>query len=284
MLEMNESSRNELTALRARAYGPGADIDSVAAARLSELEETLRAENALSAQAQAPTPDASAEARHAHLDTLGLPPDLAVVRAPMADVPNETFSSEASPSQASVLSAAPAPVEPAVRQPIPRFWLAAWAVSVALVAVVVGGLVFALASAPAVSSAGVRQVATIEETVDSPGWFDSWLGADSKPYRYLGMLVATAPLGMSGSGGQCLVAVAESSYIDDEQAFNGDVYWGCGAGAFPPTVQILVGPKSTEELRAAFPEGAAVQFMLVDGHLVVFTDDGKPRPAPATSA
>ena len=57
---------------------------------------------------------------------------------------------------------------------------------------------------------------------------------------------------------------------------------GCGAGPFPASAQFIVGGQSPDELRARYPDGTALSFVL-DGDVVgVFmAPPATPTPRPA---
>ena len=157
----------ELRALRARAYGPDADIagDADAIARLRALEVAAR-------PAGEPRPVAD-EAR----DVAPAPPSAA---EPTVPAPAEE-----------VFPARPAP------RLIPRAWLITWAASVAVVAVVTGAIVFSLASIRPVSPpTGATQVASLDDPAapDRVSWLPQWFGpgAGAVAFEYLGLVVVRA--------------------------------------------------------------------------------------------
>ena len=63
---------------------------------------------------------------------------------------------------------------------------------------------------------------------------------------------------------------AEESTVN---SFEGPMFQGCGAGSFAPVVTFSVTSEFPEQLRRAFPDGTAVQFMLDEagGDIVVFS-------------
>ncbi|MBN9176046.1 MAG: spermidine/putrescine ABC transporter permease [Microbacterium sp.] len=258
----DEARAFELRTLRARAYGPDADIheDPAALARLHALEADAR----------------PVEAPH---EIGGSATDAA--ERPAAD--------------------APAPVEPAeafepgvAKRPaprlIPRGWLIAWAASVLVVAVAVGGIVFALASIRPVSPAtGAVQVATLDEPIaaDTVEWIDKFFGGGENvvAFGYLGLVVIVPPFGLYGEdGGPCVMVAAITNFESSSNgySYDGRTYQGCGAGPFPASAQFVVDDQSPDELRARYPDGTALSFVL-DGDVVgVFmAAPATPTPLPA---
>lgn len=138
---MDATSRDELAALRRRAYGPFADIeaDPVATARLRDLEERSRAD-------RAPGPATSTA------DVVDEAPDAAALLR--AEIGRPTVPLDADEPDASAVPDSRVAVA-AVRRPVAAPWIVAWAASMFVVAVLVGGLVWGLASVPPV--AGVRR-------------------------------------------------------------------------------------------------------------------------------
>ncbi len=269
MQKMIDSPADELAVLRARAYGPHADIhaDAVALARLRELEDAERAALVSAVVASAPSPEPES----------GAAVEEVIERDPVAH-----------------LSEPPAVAAPTSPRPISTAWIVAWAASVLVVALVVGGMVFALASIRPVSAAtGATQVASLTdpaELSDTP-WVRQWFGGVVGAGRvtgnqFAGLIVAQTPEGMMGpeSGSDCLVVMAADAYHEVDQSFQGQIYSACRAGAFPASVQFVVDGGSPPELKDRFGVGTALSFVL-DGETVgVFADDG-PTPAPtATTA
>jgi len=268
------SSTGELAALRARAYGPHADIagDPSALARLRELEVAERAERgggetATIAEGELPAERPAAEAVAASDATPSAPDAAAALELPGVDDADSP----------------PAPLVRAHR-PIAVGWIVAWAASILVVALVVGGMVFGLASIRPVSTeTGATQVASLTEAVDGPEWLRQWFpqGADELAFRYHGLIVARMPGGMyaGGADSQCLFVADEEAYNEADQSFTGQIFQGCGVGAFPATVQFVIDTTSTEQLRDVFPDGTALQFVLVGDTVGVFAID-PPTPTP----
>lgn len=244
--------RQELERLRARAYGPDADItaDPSAIGRLRELEDlerTERSEPAPSSAGRGPVP---------------VPP-------PGPEVPPEPPEGD---------EAEPAPRE---RQPLIRSKRAVWAWAVSL------ALVTALASAattvgvslvPVTTSVGAAQVATLAE--DPAARIPSVFGERSDDNRafadYFGVtaFVGSAQIDASENRSTCLYLLDTDEIGDDSRSgFRGNfVYGGCGAGIFPATVQFVVSEGMPAAFVERFPLGTSVQFVYDGENVGVFSD------------
>ena len=156
MQSMDAATREEFAALRRRAYGPNADIvdDPVALARLRELEER---------HDRGSTP--ATAARMAEAESLFGPrasrPESSVPPAAQAPSALDIAVSSAEPQRAEAHARA-TPTPPRIG----RALLIGWAASIVAVAIVVGALVFGLASLRPVSAVtGARQVASLDEPI-----------------------------------------------------------------------------------------------------------------------
>lgn len=234
-----DSSADDLTRLRARAYGPDADIwqDPAAMARLAELES-----------AQHPPPAPGAEPS---------PPG------------TEPGGSTGGPADTR-------PGGPAARR-MRGAWIAAWAASIVVVGVAVGLAVHATGgSAP--SSA--EPEATLDATLDEPAALDTWIrrwfvdkGVGVTLYSYRGLLIARAPVGSFDSRAECLFVVGEQDIDPHDGSVDGDVRTGCGAGAFPATVQFVVDTAAPSALRERFADGTGVRIVSDGGVIEVFVSE-----------
>lgn len=262
MQGMNPSTDDELAQLRARAYGPNADIgaDPVAQARLRSLEERLRSVTL-----------------PAHAETARSDGEPAAPSDPGTAAPEERIDAEPEP----------APIEPGVSMPftparVSRRWLVAWGASILVVAVVVGATVFGLAALPPVSTMnGAPQVATLDEPIEVPEWLTEGYFGTQNPivYSYENLLVVLTTGGSFGYGSECILVVGESAYSSNG-AMNGPIYSACGAGVFPAAASLVIDDFWTEDVREAIPEGTALQFVR-DGDVVgVFRDDSGATPTP----
>lgn len=267
MQSMDAATREEFATLRRRAYGPDADIDDdpAALARLRELES--REDRSLS-----PAQAARAEEAERLFGPRPLRSEVAVPSVPSASetvvVPVESPLVE----MAARLARTP--------PPIGRGLLIGWAASIVLVAIVVGALVFGLASLRPVSPVtGARQVASLDQPVTDLEVGDAmtFLHQAAGLYRYSGLVVAVFDRGVMDPDQICLLVGSEASVAGD-----GELRFatGCTAGSFFPTANILVKTNSPDELTAAFPVGTSLQFVWDGTAVGVFAAD----PPPPTNA
>ncbi|MGC5221436.1 hypothetical protein ACPW96_02425 [Micromonospora sp. DT81.3] len=259
MLAMDLGSDDELRMLRARAYGPSADIgnDPAALERLRALEELARAGS------ESP-PDAAGG---------GAEPARVTTQAPAAPV--EPIASAA---EDPLRGSPEAPETPAPRsRRLSRRIAAVWAISVVVAAAVAAAVTFAVASITPVSrDPDARQIATLraEPGVDLPGDFFG-LGVETVVFEFYGLTIVRTDGGVFSNGtGECLTVVATQDIDPDSPSINGPVYYGCRAGGFPATVQLDVDATTPSALRDRVAQGSALLFVL-DGELVgVFSDEG----------
>lgn len=248
-----DQSRTELDELRARAYGPGADIaaDRGALARLRELEAAARA-------AARPVPVAAP--------------------AQPAAVASEAIIESVPPAPSTSASPAP-PVEDALAataRPGWRRWL--WPASVVATAAVAVGLTYAVgvpaASQPSLDE-GVRLVDTVPagSALEWPEELTGW-GSVGPRFEYHGLAIAGISAADFDVGDRCLsiLSVRSIETYNDSDGFVGPMFGGCGAGGFPAAVVFRVSDELPAEFRERFPAGAAVQFVLDGERLRVLTD------------
>ena len=79
-----------------------------------------------------------------------------------------------------------------------------------------------------------------------------------------------------GGSGDCINVFFSADMKQDSNSFSGLLMGGCAAGAFPAMTQFEIGAQGvSEELRAAFPDSAAFQFVLDEDNreLVVFVTE-----------
>lgn len=265
---MDDASRAELAALLRRAYGPGADItaDPAALARLSELEERDRADDG---------------DEHAHADADGRAVQDADDDARFDALLLEATTAAIDGAASGHDDARPGRVRP---RPVAARWIVAWAASIVLVGVVVGAVVFGLASVPPVATAAGRQIATLTERVDAPPEIASWVpGGVETGYRFEGLIIVPTPIGVGpfGFGSDCLL-VAPADGFQSDGSVRGETFWSCRAGGFPASVQFVVSSSSPEALRARFELGTALMFVLDGDRVGVFTDLS-PSPSPSSA-
>jgi len=265
------SSDDELRALRARAYGPLADIhdDPVALARLQELESQQR--NAAAPVVDEPSPLALFEEAP---DAGTAPPPAAEAGAPdpvpgygAPDAPGTPEDGIPSPDMA-----ADEPERGA--RPWWRRTRVLWAAS--LVAAVLFGVGLTLS----VQSVTAGKVATlgVDEDAEWPSSFGDRPPGGQQFDDFHGMSVLSYPQGFSGDPSQiCLYALSNADG-------NGTVgAAGCGSGAFPASAALTVSEQLPRELREAFPVGTALQFVLDGEQVHVYAKApgvGEPTPTP----
>ncbi|MET0811996.1 MAG: hypothetical protein ABWY03_03005 [Microbacterium sp.] len=255
MHEIDRTTQDELRALRARAYGPSADIhrDPSAAERLRELESRTATPVEDPAQVAEETMDAA-------------PPPPTESEPPAATVESDAASSA---------PADPQPVSAPRR--IPLLVKVLWALSVAAAAAAAAGITFALTFVQPVSDYGTAtQIATLEESATArvpTGYMGA--GPSTRAFEYFGYTIFETAGGYSYFGAQgsdCFVMVPTDQIPDEYDAQTGfsidfTVYSGCGAGGFPAAAQLTTGAGSPAELRAQFPDDSALRFVF-DGERV----------------
>lgn len=250
MHRMDADHGSELERLRARAYGPNADIegDPAAVARLRELEDRERMRAApLEAETEA-DPDDGADAPH---------PD-----------------------------PEPEEAEPAPRRPLLRSRRRVWVAAVAVAGVVA---LTSAATAAGVSvtavdrTAGIAQTDTLTADPDAQLGSAGYLGFDPEQTRgfadYYGLTVfsGVSQIDSEGNQAECLIALDTSEVREADSprsAPRGIRVGGCGAGPFPASVEFIVTSSFPEPFRARYPVGTAMQFVLDDGNVGVFSADG----------
>lgn len=263
---MDTETRDELRLLRARAYGPAADIqgDPAALQRLHELE-------ALVSRPAPVSPVAAAAPRAAE-------------RAP-APEPVAVFDTPSHAEAASALAVDPGPgssetegAPPPPRSGIRRRTRVLWVLSVLASAAVAAGITYGLTSvAPVAVSHGARQIATLEPTsIEIPaGWMGA--GPSSVTWEFYGLTLFETAHGFNGPGDECFTLV-RTDQVPAEDAdtgswsFDGNMYASCGVGVFPATIEMVVDSNAPEELRAQFPD-RALQFVMDGDRVGVFLDE-----------
>lgn len=270
---MDAAIAEELELLRARAYGPDADIhtDQVAQRRLRELEGLSRAREATTPH-EAPDSDTTVTVEHTG-SAVGV--DRRAAEGPTAVAAPDTVDADAEPP-AQHLSPTAAPPRRRLSLRLRLLWAASIVATAAIAAAVTYGLA---AMTPVSSSSGAPQIATLrpDELVEIPsGWYGA--GPSSRAWSFHGLTLFEVSSGMFGAG-ECVAVVATEEIPDKDQDFSGG--WSisgmattaCRIGAFPATIELPVNSSTPEELRAAFPD-SFLQFVLRGDRIGVFLDEG----------
>ncbi|QIG38493.1 hypothetical protein G5T42_02520 [Microbacterium sp. 4R-513] len=254
---MDADAAAELRSLRARAYGPDADIhdDPRALRRLEELERLARPPGGEDPEDVSPAePERSAAS--------------AVIQAPTVDQPTLEQSED--------IARPDPPRSRRLRWWVPSLWFA----SLVVVAVLAG--VWTLTTTltiftPIQRDADGHQVAVLE--VDPDFVMPQIFGTTSPGYvgfhEFYGLTVVATPgswVGGYDNDGKCLLLVRTTDIDDDHQVVNGPIFNGCSAGSFPATVELVVSRELPDEVRERFPEGSALQFVLDGDRVGVFSD------------
>lgn len=256
---MDDDVREELRSLRARAYGPDADIatDPSAVQRLRELEELDR---------RPPAPPERADASPSAAPVGG--------NAELSASDSSDSSDEFDPPDD---DAAPN------RRPLLRSRRRVWIAAAALagVAVVASAATAVGTSFTAVDrTAGIAQVDALTPAPDLQIDFAGYLGFDPEQTRgfadYYGLTAFAGPtqIDSEGNRAECLL-LSDTDDMNDADSggrASGVRSGGCGAGPFPATVEFIVTPSFPAEFRARFPVGSAVQFVLDGDDVGVFSD------------
>ncbi|MBB2976487.1 hypothetical protein FHX49_002062 [Microbacterium endophyticum] len=259
---MNDEVNVELRALRARAYGPNADLhdDPEALRRLQELEAMSRGADA------APDPDEMTRAAPSPAEEFLASPELQPDPEPALDV-EPALADES--TQRTKWSA----------RRIGMVWLAS-----VVAAVVVATAVTAVVSRRVQADPQEIAVLTVDPTAELPGILVGSFG-DAPPeasqdeqgrgftdfFGLSAFAVSGQLWGYSGDD-ECLVLGATAGFSPESDSFEGPLYSGCSAGGFPATLQFVVSNSVPQELRDAYPEGTAFQFILDGSEVIVLSD------------
>lgn len=250
--DMDDDVREELRLLRARAYGPSADIadDPIAVARLRDLEELERLDRLPPPPRPLPTSPAAAAGARGAID------------------PTPEADDDGTPRE-----------RPPLVRSTRRFW--AWAISLAVVAALASAATaVSVAFVPVTATAGAPQVDTLvpDADADIPPVFGQRTGAERGYQDYYGIAAFTGQAATDATDNRnpCLYLLdADELGADDTRGFRGNfVYGGCGAGVFPATVQFVVADGMPEAFVERFPIGTSVQFVFDGENIGVFSDRG----------
>lgn len=271
---------DELRLLRARAYGPEADIehDPEALARLRELEgQGLSLDPAKGAQQDALPNDERSRITD-DLAGVGTATGPETVTGPERADFNEQDAVE--PQNIGV-----------VRDPSRsgagrrRRRRAMWITSLLGAAAAGAVIAYSLTSiSPVSASSGAPQIASLAPT-DAVPVPEGWLGAteDSLVYEFYGFVLFTTENWYESPGddstGAACIAVVERSAVPSAEEFNpnsysfeGEHYSDCSFGSFPVTVEAPIVEGTPFELRTRCPEARAIQFVLEGYDVGVFLD------------
>lgn len=283
---MSTAADEELRALRARAYGPTADIESDPAAlhRLQQLEAMTK-------------PRASAG------DADAFASEIEPVRQPEPIRPPEPLRRHARPEQSAqeaekdeldvFADAAVDATDPLAPKQEPAEKLAAWftvrttrilwVVAIVAAAVMSAAVTFALVKVtPVASSSGAPQITTLDATSTREipaGWMG--VGPSSAVFDFYGLVLVESAGGyFNGSVGEDCLTVARWDQVPDKDDFDsssgwsydGPTYTGCAVGTFPATVEVPFDSNVPKELSERFPSATALQFVYDGERVGVFLD------------
>lgn len=287
---MDDQLLQELTTLRARAYGPGSDIhdDPAALNRLQDLEELARG-------AASPAKSVPAE------QVLPPKPPLPAVATPLPDASPAPLAQPALPTQPALPEQptplpqpTPSPADsvsategarrtPWTKKRLALTWLASLGVGILVTATVTGFVSRRIQADP-------REIAVLGADAfgEWPGIFSSYTDNGEREEgvpdggmafaSFHGLSAFRMPDGIYsyGSDQTCLMVLPTEKIDQESNSFDGPIFNGCSAGIFPATVEIVVAPDSSgqlpDELVDAFPEGTALQFVLDGDEVVVLSD------------
>jgi hypothetical protein len=249
---VSPTESDELRMLRARAYGPDADIDAdpAAQARLDELERMLRPPVAV------PPPSVPAEASTS-LDARpgrDLPGDV----DPIVDLDESSEREEA-----------PSPVwwrRPAVA------WVGSLLAAATLGAVAAAGVAV---TAQVIREPDMTLVATlaVDPGFSWPQFVDPASQSDGAAFEdFEGLTAVKLGSGQwwSEGDGPCLLLLQTEMLARNSNGYAGPVLSSCAAGEFPASIPYPVVETSPEALREEFGVGAALQFVLDGDRVGVF--------------
>ncbi len=267
-----DPAADELRALRARAYGPDADIhaDPAALARLQELEAQNRSAFALSEEAGT---DAASPAAAAVDDSAAPVDDVAAddpAPAP-ATAAGDPPDSPPAPEDG-ILSPDAATEHPATSRPWWRRRRALWAGS--LVVALVLGVVLTL-SVQGITSGRVATLG-IDRNAEWPTDTFGERPPDAMQFEeFHGLSVFS--LGQAFGGGLDQVCISVQSTPNGSDGVGA---WGCGTVDFPAAAAFTVPGNSPQELRDAFPVGTSLKFVLDGDQVHVYAK----RPSAVTGS
>lgn len=248
---MPDPTEEELARLRARAYGPHADLDEAGLARLAELEATLSPRRPSTSQAAEPEPEP-------------VPQPAAAEELPPADEP------EPVPLIAPVsLTAQPTP------RTLDRRLRAAWIVSILVTAAVAAGLT--AWTLPWGVRDDQQHAARLTEQAGAPENMGQWVmaGLESEELRSFGSYAGLEVYATDA----CIIVATDS--LEESGPGTGT----CVGEGIDPLVDFIIPRRSRasagdfgypEELRDRFPDGVVLRFAR-HGE-VILVDEGELPP------
>lgn len=281
---MSTAADEELRALRARAYGPTADIedDPAALRRLQQLE-ARRQPRPVAEDVVPPAPAMEP------IDSEPMRAAEPLIRTRRSRRQPEDAEGDALGVFATSVDdadAAPPTVEPAERL---AAWFSVrttrilWVVAIVAAAAMSAAVTFALVKVtPVASSSGAPQIATLDANSDlviPAGWMG--VGPSSAVFDFYGLVIVESSGGYyNGSVGSDCLTVARADQVPDKDDFDssngwtydGPMYTGCTVGAFPATVEVPFDSNVPKELTERFPDGTALQFVYEAERVGVFLD------------
>lgn len=282
---MSTAADDELRVLRARAYGPTADIedDPAALRRLQQLEGRRQSK----AVAEDVVPPAPVGER---IDAEPLSVAEPLVRTRRSSRQPEDAEDDAldvfAASTDDTAEASPPTAEPAERLAAwfsDRTTRILWVLAIVAAAVMSAAVTFAVVKVtPVASSSGAPQIAALDATsnlVIPAGWMG--VGPSSAVYDFYGLVIVESAGGYyNGSVGTDCLTVARADQVPDEEDFDssngwtydGPMYTGCAVGTFPATVEVPFDSNLPRELTDRFPSGTALQFVYDGERVGVFLD------------
>lgn len=255
---MDDEVQDELRRLRARAYGPGADIadDPVAVARLRELEELDRTRQHTALPSDAVV-DGGAEAERTGV----------AASAGLDDLD-------------------PADIDQTPRPPLLRTRRRVWVAAVGVAAVVVAASALTavgMSFTTVERTPGIAQTDALTPAPELDPAAVGYLGFDPEQSRgfedYYGLTAFAGPTQIDSEGNRadCLLISDTADVADSGGALRSNAgvrFGGCAAGLFPATAEFIVNSTFPEQFRARYPVGTAVQFVLDGDDVGVFSDAG----------
>ncbi|RUQ96897.1 hypothetical protein [Labedella endophytica] len=249
---MDPRERDELRTLQERLYGPGADLqpDGEAAARLRQLTGQTSADDALAGPVRR-------GARHTAARD-AVPADDGVEDT---DTDGDDLDAQADTPPSAARRWRPS-------RPVAILWASSLVLAVLITIAATSALLPERLSLDAFAE-GASTIAVLEVDPDFevPGLFSDGPGngeaAGFEEFSGVRAIVATGGYGFStGTEDQVCLTIVVSADLGTatEYSFDGTLYVGCSANAFPASVQFMVTEEMPAEIRDVFPAGTALRF------------------------